>query len=153
MSKQELTELETLAEKGDVEAALKLMHYYGQLELCNRETREKAAQGDKDAQEMVNRSNKIEEEYDKWQYKAAENGDAESAFNVADKCNLNFKSGIKVKENKKEYRKFMEKAIAGGYKESDYGGDLSNIDYYKKYYQGQSEEWWDSDSIETKEGK
>ena len=104
LSEQELRNLEIRSEKGDTEAALQLVDYYGHLELCNRETKERAAQGDKDAQELV-------------------------------------------KKNKREYRKFMEMAITGGYQPSA-GGFM---DEYKKYYQNQSEEWWDSDSIKTKE--
>lgn len=152
LSEQELKDLEIRAEKGDTEAALHLMHYYGNLELCNRETRERAAQGDKSAQEMVKRSNEIEDAYDKWQYKAAENGNAESAYRVAIDRYYNFTNNIKVKENKREYRKFMEIAITGGYQEEDHNdGGMSNIDEYKKYYQNQSDEWWNSDSIKTKE--
>lgn len=147
LSEQELRNLEIRAEKGDTEAALQLVDYYGHLELCNRETKEKAAQGDKDAQELVKKSNEIEEAYVKWLYKAAENGDAESAYEVAMDRHMEFTSNIMVKKNKREYRKFMEMAITGGYQPSA-GGFM---DEYKKYYQNQSEEWWDSDSIKTKE--
>lgn len=144
LSEQELRNLEIRAEKGDTEAVLQLVDYYGHLELCNRETKERAAQGDKNAQELVKKSNEIDEAYEKWQYKAAENGDAESAYMVAIFRQIAFTGNIMVKKNKREYRKFMEIAITGGY-------NGHGIDEYKKYYQNQSEEWWDSDSIKTKE--
>jgi len=152
LSKQELKDLETRAEKGDVKAAITLRDYYNDLIQFSpvemKELKEKAAQGDKDAQEKI-------ADYNKWEKMVrivAENGDSESAFLIAVDCYGAFTNGVNVKENKSDYRKFIEIAIAGGYKEKEsVDGGISHIDEYKKYYQNQSEEWWNSDSIKTKE--
>ena len=156
LSEQELKDLETQAEKGDINAAVKLKNYYESFLISGvelKELKEKVAQGDKSALKKIEDFRKYEKDYNRAFLLAAENGDSESAFWEGIECYWDFTDNINVKENKKKYRKFMEIAIKGGYKESyDYNdGGMSHIDEYKKYYQNQSEEWWDSDSIKTKE--
>lgn len=155
LTEKELTELETRAENGDVEAAIKLKDYYGSMPLNlslvdYKELKEIAAHGDMDAKKKVKEYERINDSYDKYLALAADNGDPESAISIALDCQSSFLGGIDVKENKMKYRKYMEIAIASGKKVD---GKETFIDDYKSLYQNQSEEWWESDSIKTKEGK
>lgn len=156
LSEQELKNLEIQAEKGDVEAAIKLRDYYDNMpigmshkEYC--ELKEKAEHGDVDAQRKIEGYEKKDKDYKRALILAAENGDLESAYVAAIVCSFDFAKGINIIENKKNYRKFMEITIAKGYKEKKDGFGIGNIAEYKHYYQNQSDEWWDSDSIKTKE--
>ena len=157
LSEQELKDLETQAEKGDLEAAIKLRDYYNNIpsgisELEYYELKEKAEQGDIDAQKKRAVHEKHRNDLKRSLFLAADNGDLESAYLATICCYLDFKSGINIKENKRNYRKYMEIAIAGGYKEKkDDFGMMGNIAEYKHSYQKQSDEWWNSDSIKTKE--
>ena len=153
LSEQELKNLETQAENGDLEAAIKLRDYYNNnvppiSESEYIELKEKAEHGDVDAQKKTTIVEKYRNNFKRSLFLAADNGDLESAYMAALCCELDFKKGINVKENKRNYRKYMEIAIVGGYKDDT---DIKLIRDYKKLYQNQSDEWWNSDSIKTKE--
>ena len=162
-SEQELKDLETKAEKGDVEAAVTLKNYYGHKELLlsvveYKELKAKAEQGDVDALKKITDYEAHLKAYNRAIILAADDGDLESAFELANDYYFDLQDSVNVIENKKNFRKYMEIVIANaeGYKENKNQPDelTSEIkdmtDRYKQYYQNQSDEWWNSDSIKTK---
>lgn len=158
LTEQELKDLESRAEKGDLEAALALLNYYNEIKLYSSieygEIEEKAKQGDKDAQEKIaNYKKRL-----KVLRMAADLGDPESALYEANFCLFDFYDSINVKENKKNYRKYMEIVVASVDENTPYiiKGKKDNIDIRSEIdryniYKNQSKEWWNSDSIDTKE--
>ena len=149
--------MERKAESGDTTAVHKLIEYWGRQHISVspvelKELRQKAKQGDKNALEMVNHFDKCIHEIDKWIYLGAEKGCPDCAYKAAINCLTAFQDSINIKENKKKYRKYMEIVVSSGYKEDEeLVGSSPWDEEYKSKYMSQSEDWWNSDSIYTKE--